>query len=110
MSKTKQSPYGPKYGFAINKPRQKPPIEVDPREWSRRTQTDGYIKRIAKSVRQVDTYLILVRGYMRGLSGHQRDACHYFADVSTFDSERRNRASNSIVAPGKDILGDSLKY
>ncbi len=111
MSTKKDQLYGPLYGFALNKPRQHPPIECDPREWARRTQSRVYIPRIAKSVRMVNGYLLTVRGHGRGVSGHQKDALHYFADVATFDSERRARGNRPSSEPSKDTpILDSLKY
>jgi hypothetical protein len=82
------------YGFHLNEPRRYPPIEVDAREWARRTQTRTYIQRIARSVRQINAYLWTVRGRARGVSGHQLDALHYLADTAGSD-ERRARRSNS---------------
>lgn len=111
--KSKEQTYGPEYGFMLKKKRSRPPIELDPREWARRTQSTVYINRIKRSVRDVNTYLLLVRNRARGVSGHQRDACHYFADVATVDTERRTRggnSANSTVAVGQDVLTDSVKY
>lgn len=103
--------YDGTYGFAIRAKRRSPPIEVDPREWVRRTQTNGYVRRIKASVQLANAYLLLCRKHSGGVTGHQRDACHYFADVSTFDSERRARGSRAEgAAPTKDILSDSLRY
>ncbi len=88
----------PHYGFALKAKRRTPPIEVDPREWARRTQTKGYIARIKRSVQLVDSYLLACRGRARGLSGHQVDACHWFADPFGHDSERRTRRSSVTPA------------
>lgn len=111
MSKSSSPLYGPNYGFAINKPRRSPPIEVDPREWVRRTQTSNYRRQIKRLVQNANAYLLLCRGHAGGVSGHQKDACHYFCDVASFDSERRSRGPRTESAtPVKDILADSLKY
>ncbi len=111
MPLPKLSTDDPNYGFAIDKKRRKPPIEVEPREWVRRTQTNGYVRRIKASVQQVNTYLLLCRGHAGGVSGHQKDACHFLADTMTFDSERRARNSRAEkVTPATDVLKDSIKY
>ncbi len=111
MAKTKeQSTSDPQYGFALRRKRNRPPIDVDPREWARRTQAKSYIQRVKKAVQMVDTYLLLHRKRTRGLSGHQVDAVHYFLDTNTVDSDRRTRRS-AQAAPTTDALPKtSLKY
>lgn len=106
----KDPTYGPNWGFAIPDKRNSPPISVSPPEWSRRSQTRGYIQRIKRSVQQVDAYLLLCRGRTRGLTGHQRDACHWFAQESTWDTERRARQGAKPDEGKRDVLTDSLRY
>lgn len=111
MAKIKeQSTNDPQYGFALRRKRNRPPIDVDPCEWARRTQTRGYIKRVKKAVAMVDLYLLLWRKRTRGLSGHQVDAVHYFLDTNTVDSDRRTRRA-AQAAPTTDALPKtSLRY
>jgi hypothetical protein len=96
--------YGPNWGFAIPDKRERPPIDIDPREWARRTQSKSYIRRIKRSVQSVDGYFMRCRGRMRGLTGHQRDACHYFAAVNTVEDYRRGRSRTDTNAAPKDSL------
>ncbi len=109
MSKHLSPENDPNWGFAIRKRRERPPIATDPREWARRTQSTVYIKKIKRSVEQVNAYLHLARGHSRGVSGHQRDACHYLLDASTVDETRRSRRSEQPESDAP-VLVDSLKY
>lgn len=104
----KDPQYGPKWGFAIPDKRQRPPIDIDPHEWVRRTQTKAYRRQIKRSVQSVNVYLLLYRGRAGGVTGHQRDACHYFAHVNTIEDYRRT--SRATHAPKDGAPKDSLLY
>jgi len=83
-----------------------PPVDnCSPADWAWRTKSPVYRRTIKRSVQAVNAYLLLSNPRSRGVSGGQRDFCHFMLDPMTDERKGRRRERDTNETPK-----DSVKY